>query len=197
MRFFLITILFFPGFIICQSNSVAEFQAEVDSSGMIFEMPEGFASTEIIENKDLHYSFAITNADQSMEIRYTIWPLKQSLLEYEESLQDSTKTMVNPNKLFQARVQANMMNMTGGQIYNITKFPPAAVRKEFNANQGGACFFEFNCDFGKDWVYGQFIYLHKENQADVIITFMSKDADRHAELMQPAFHALKFKENAE
>ena len=37
------------------------------------------------------------------------------------------------------------------------------------------------------------VYLHKDNVADVIITYMSNDKARHSELMNGPFHALKFK----
>jgi hypothetical protein len=177
-----------------QKTSIENFQSEADSSGLVFKLPEGYTITEVKKNPDLFYSFAMINADKSMEIRYSIWPLKELFEKYEESLTDSSITMVNPNNMYMARVQANMMNMTGGQIYNVGAFPDEAVKREFGANKGGSCFFEFNCEFGKGWHNGQFIYLHKDGVADVIITFMSNDIDRHSKLMGPAFHALKFKE---
>ncbi|MCB0479706.1 MAG: hypothetical protein KDC84_16175 [Crocinitomicaceae bacterium] len=193
MKLILTLVLVYSSTLLSQNPSLSHFQSEADSAGLVFTMPEGFEITDVKENKDLYYSFAIINADKSMEIRYTIWSLNEMFEVYEASLKDSNVTMVNPNNMYYARVQANMMNMTGGQIYNIGAFPDEAVKREFNADKGGACFFEFNCEFGEDWVYGQFIYLHKDDVADVIITFMSKDADRHSDLMSPAFHALKFK----
>lgn len=68
-----------------------------------------------------------------------------------------------------------------------------AVREEFNADDGGSSFFRFNCEFGKNYKYGQMVYLHKDNVADVIITYMSNDASTHSDLMMESFHALKFK----
>ncbi len=199
MKTHLLLLFVIPFFGFSQSTipTLEEFQAECDSAGLEFNMPEGFSIAEVKENKDLFYSFAISNSDKSMEIRYTIWPLGNLFDAYEKSLKDSNVTMVNPNNMYYARVQASMTNLSGGQIYNITKFPPAAVEREFHANQGGSCFFEFDSEFGKGWLNGQFIYLHKENQADVIITFMSLDKEKHSDLMEPAFHSLKFKADEE
>jgi hypothetical protein len=129
-----------------------------------------------------------------MEIRYTIFPIKQFLKEYEKSLRDPNVTMIHPNKMYLGIIQANMLNMTAGKTYNIGPFPKNAVKEEFNADDGGSCFFEFNCEFGKGYKYGHFVYLHKDNIADVIITYMDLDKQKHNELMQPSFHAIKFKE---
>ena len=176
-----------------QQRTLEEFKAHCDSAGMVFEMPEGYEITPVKENRDLGYVFAIINADKTMEIRYTIWPLKSMMERYEESLKDSNSVMVPPNNIYKGLIQANVLNMTGGQMNNIGAFPTAAVQKEFNADAGGSCFFEFNCQFGEGYTYGQFMYLHKDDVADAIVTFMSNDKDTHPDLMMVGFHALKFK----
>lgn len=173
--------------------SLAEFKNLCDSNELSFEMPKGYQITPVKSNPDLGYSFAIKNADSTMEIRYTIWSLKPMLAEYEASLKDSNAIMVPPNNIYKGRIQANMLNMTGGQFTNIGAFPTDAVKREFNADAGGSCFFPFNCKFGEGYKFGQFMYLHKDNVADVIVTFMSNDADKHPDLMLEGFHALKFK----
>jgi hypothetical protein len=170
-----------------------EFESYCDSVGLKFNIPEGYTVIPTIENRDLWYSFAIINADSSMEVRYTIWPLQTMLKEYEESLKDSNSVMIHPNKIYDGRVQTNVLNMTGGQWYDVGPFPTQAVKKEFNADAGGSCFFEFNCEFGKGYKYGQFMYLHKDDIADVIVTFMSHDKETHSDLMFVGFHSLTFK----
>jgi hypothetical protein len=176
-----------------QNKTIKDFQLEIDSSGLKFEMPSGYSISSIKKNPDLWYSFAIINGDSTMEVRYTVWSLEPLIKQYEESLKDSNSVMVPPNNIYLGRIQANMLNMSGGQWYDIGAFPPAAVKKEFNADKGGSCFLEFNCEFGKGWKYGQFMYLHKDNVADAIITFMSNDKETHSDLMMIPFHSLKFK----
>jgi hypothetical protein len=170
-----------------------EFETFCDSSGLEFTMPEGYTIAKVFENRDLWFSFAVINADSTMEIRYTIWSLKSALEEYEASLKDSNSMMVPPNNIYKGRIQANMLNMSGGEMYNIGPFPPQAVKREFNADAGGSCFLEFNCQFGEGYTYGQFVYLHKDDVADAIVTFMSNDKETHSELMDAGFHSLKFK----
>lgn len=176
-----------------QNLSLEDFQKQIATSGLQFEMPANYKSTDVKENPDLHYSFAIVNASGTMQIRYSIFPLEQSLIDYEKSKNDPNVTMANPNKIHIGLVMANGINMTGGKIVDVRNFPDDAVKKEFNANSGGFGFFQFNCQFGKGYKYGQFVYLHKENIANVIITFMSNDITNHAIEMQKAFHALTFK----
>jgi hypothetical protein len=173
--------------------SVDEFKSLIDTTGLVFEMPQDYHPTLVKENGDLAYNFAIIKKDSSMEIRYSIFPIKPFLKEYEKSLSDPNVTMIHPNKIYTGIVQANMLNMTAGKEVNIGPFPKDAVKKEFNADDGGSCYFEFNCEFGKEYKYGHFVYLHKDNIADVIITYMDYDKQKHNELMLPPFHALKFK----
>lgn len=173
--------------------TLTDFEKLCDSSGLQFTMPKGYKIIDVKENRDLGYSFAVINTDSTMEIRYTIWSLKPALEQYEESLKDSNSIMIPPNNIYKGRIQANVLNMTGGQMYNIGPFPTQAVKKEFNADAGGSCFFEFNCEFGKGYKYGQFMYLHKDDTADVIVTFMSNNKETHSDLMMVGFHSLKFK----
>ncbi|WP_430402204.1 hypothetical protein [Fluviicola sp.] len=172
---------------------VSAFQKEIKAMGLEFNMPAGYEESEIKENGDLQYSFAIKNKTADFEVRYSVWSLKPELEEYEKCKKDPNCLMVHPNKTYTGRIQANVLNMTGGQDWDIGAFPEQAVKREFNADNGGSSFFEFNCEFGKGYKYGQMIYLHKDNVADVIITYMSNDKDSHSDLMEVPFHAHTFK----
>ncbi|MDX2360678.1 MAG: hypothetical protein QNK23_07715 [Crocinitomicaceae bacterium] len=176
-----------------QRGALKKFMKLVDQAGMVFTMPEGFKVVDIKENRDLSYHFAIMNEEETTEVRYTIWPLDDFLKEYEESLKDTNRMMLEPNRLYKSMIMANAMNMTNGQLPEIESFPPSAVKKEFNADDGGTCVFEFDCQFGEGYKIGQFIYLHKDDVTDAIVTYMSNDINVHLKEMQKAFHSLKFK----
>lgn len=169
-----------------------EFQNYIDTIGLKFTMPAHCKETYVKENNDLWYSFAIKDKKADFEVRYTVWSLKPTIAEYEKCKLDKNCTMVNPNVIYKGRVQANVLNMTGGQDGDIGTFPTQAVKNEFNADAGGSSFFEFNCGFGEGYKYGQMVYLHKDNVADVIITFMSNNKTIHSDLMMKSFHALTF-----
>lgn len=170
-----------------------EFKEQIKSYGLNFEMPPGYKIKEVIENKDLQYSFAIINSDGSMEVRYSLFPIKNYLLEHEKSKTQKNVIMTDPNIMYKGLMVTNGMNMTNGKMPSIGDFHVSAVKKEFNADYGGVVFLEFNCEFGKGYKYGQFICLHKENITDVIVTFMSNDRYKHSNLMEIPFHALTFK----
>ena len=193
-KIFLVAILTFLSInSYCQTLTLEEFQKQAALSGLQFEMPIGYKIKEVKKNRDLQYSFAIINSDGTMEVRYSLFPMKQMLANYEKSKNNPNEIMVNPNNIYVGIMSTNGLNMTGGKMVEIGDFPSKAVKKEFNADYGGNGFFEFNCEFGKGYKFGQFVCLHKENVADVIITFMSNDKSTHSELMDKSFHALKFK----
>lgn len=173
--------------------SESEFREYVDTIGLNFTMPDGFKETIVKENRDLWYSFAIKNEKEDFEVRFTVWPLKSTIEEYEKCKLDTNCFMVNPNRIYMGRIQANVLNMTGGEHSSSDPFPAKAVKEEFNADAGGSSFFEFNCTFGEGYKYGQMVYLHKDDVADVIITYMSNDKTKHSDLMFSAFYALTFK----
>lgn len=170
-----------------------EFKRFVDTIGLKFEMPSGYKETFVIENSDLWYGFAIKDKKADFEVRYTVWSLKPTIDEFRKCKLEKNCVMVDPNVIYRGRIEANVLNMTGGQAWDIGPFPAQAVRAEFNADTGGSSFFEFNCGFGKGYKYGQMVYLHKDNVADVIITYMSNDKSTHSQLMEKSFHSLTFK----
>lgn len=171
---------------------IKAFKKELKPLELTFDMPEGWTTTEVKENRDLGYTFAILNKDKTLETRYSLFGLKNLMKEYEASLKDSNSVMLHPNKFYLGFVQANMLNMTGGNMVEIQKFPHQAVSTEFNADAGGTYFLEFNCEFGEGYKYGLIVYIHRDDVADVIITYMSDDPLAMQEQMMDAFHALKF-----
>jgi hypothetical protein len=172
---------------------VSEFQKYVDTIGLKFIMPPDYKETYVKENKDLWYGFAIKDKNSDFEVRYSVWSLQPTVEQFNKCKLDTNCLMVSPNVIYKGRIQSNVLNMTGGQDIDIGAFPPQAVKKEFNADNGGSSFFQFNCGFGKGYKFGQMVYLHKDNVADVIITFMSNDKSTLSYLIEKSFYALTFK----
>jgi len=176
-----------------QQLSAADFLELCDSVGLAFKMPKGYTRTDAKKNPDLGYCFAIRNEEQTMEIRYSIRLLQPLFVQYEAALSDSNTTMINPNQIYRSMMHANVLNVTGGRWYQVMPFPSQAVQKEFNADAGGSCFVALDSEFGEGYDYAQLMYLHKDDLADVYITFMSNDQAAHPDLMLVGFHALRFR----
>lgn len=174
--------------------SVAQFQADIQPLGLIFELPAGFKAVAVRENPDLFYQFAIQPAKSGFEVRYSVMDLRSWVAKYEASLSDTNQLMIHPDKIWEGMAMANGMNMTRGKMIDLQKFDPGAVKREFGADDGGVQFFFFQCEFGKGYKSGEVVYLHKNGVADVAITFLCKDEKKLLEWMRPAFHNLRFEE---
>lgn len=170
-----------------------QFRRYLFSAGLEFTMPEGFIQVPRKENPDLWYAFAVMSPDSAFEIRYSVWPLKQSLSDYEECLKDSNCMMVHPNRIFEGRASANVLNMTGGAGADVVRFPEDAVKEEFGADAGGSAMFAFDCQFGQGYTFGQAIMLHKDDVADVLVTFMSNDIERHRAYLNDLLYTVRFR----
>lgn len=174
-----------------QTLELKNFKKELKPLGLQFIIPVGYQVKQTVHNKDLHYSFAIINSDSTMEIRYSLFPLKPHIINYKKALK-AKKIVTNPDSLYVGLMKANGKSMTNGIIPEIEEILPDTI-KSFNADYAGTSTFEFLCEFGKGYKYGQFICLHKKSVADVIITFMSNEKKTHADLTAIPLYALTFK----
>ena len=89
-------------------------------------------------------------------------------------------------------MKANGMSMTNGAISDIKEIPLEQARK-FNVDFAATHSFEFICEFGKGYKYGQFICLHKKSVPDIIITFMGNKIDTFEDLIVTPFYSLTFR----
>ena len=195
-------ILFFFSFsVYSQTVTLEEFQKIADLSGLKFEMPKGYKVTKIIKNPDLDYSFAIINADSTMEVRYSIFPLKTKIKEYNDYKNSSNKAndgmitaMSDPNKLYWGLSISTMSNLTNGKPTEGNDFPKEAVKEEFNADFGTSAMFKLDCEYGKGYGAANLITLHKEDVADVLIVILTniKNGDKYYSEMLIPFHALRY-----
>lgn len=189
-----ITFLIFFGIITYgQKLTLEEFQKKVGESGLQFTMPNGYKIKEVKKNNDLKYIFAIINTKGTIEVRYSLFPMKQMLEEYEKTKKNQKMAMIDPNNVYVGLMTVNGINMTNGTKPKIEHFSTEKAKNEFNADYAGKSFFKFDCEFGKDYKYGQFVCLHKENIADVIITFMTNEVKDNSEFINIPLHSLTFK----
>jgi hypothetical protein len=174
-------------------KSPEAFQNEVDAVGLVFTMPAGYHAVPVNPNTELWYAFAIKHNTEDFEIRYSYWPLKEEMEKYRKCKLDTGCTMSDPNRTYRLRLEEQLLKLTKGEPQMMSKFPSEAVIKEFNGDEGGFTFFKINNAFGRGYSIAQTVVLHKDDVADLVITYLSNNRAKHDELMGAPFNALIFK----
>jgi hypothetical protein len=167
----------------------------LDRGNLTFQKPTGFEETKTIENRQMNYEYAIKYPKKKFEVRYAIRPLDDLLRDYEEKEKNKKPGDINihPNKLYSSLLQVTTLNISGGQLPEVTVFDKQAVKQEFNADWGATTFVEVGKEFGQNYKYCMIVAIHKDNFADAYFFYLSDTKDGFDELMNPAFHSLKFK----
>ena len=186
---FALAILVITNFSFAQeSETLREFKKDLTLYALNFEKPEGYVETEVIDNHDLAYSYALLHEDVKLEIRYTLFSIKNMI----EQNKKSGGVSVDPNKMYQALVTTNQLNLSGGNEYQVTRFDSEAVKEEFNADAGATTFFPLNSKFGEGYKNCMMVVLHKKDIADAFILFLFDDPEVFQNNAMDAFHALTF-----
>lgn len=116
----------------------------------------------------------------------------KTYLEKEKNKQPGEINM-SPNKLYQGSFVAIAINIAGGKMLKgSSKFPPEAIKAEFNADWGAMTMVEAGKEFGQDYKYCMMVAIHKDDVADAYYFYLANDQQTLKELMQPVFHSLKF-----
>lgn len=176
------------------NNLSKKFTDLLDRANLIFQKPTGFEETKIIENPKMKYDYAIKYQKKNFEVRYAIRPLDNLLRSYEENEMNKKPGDINihPNKLYLSLLQVTNLNISSGELAEVTVFEKQAVKQEFNADWGATTFVEVNNQFGQKYRYCMIVALHKDNIADAYFFYLSDTKDGFKKLMKPAFNSLKF-----
>jgi hypothetical protein len=187
-------------FILCAAFTFSklpkEFTAALDRAKMTFIPPDGLVETKVIANDQVGYDYAVKYKDKDFEVRYLIMPLDSFVIDYEQSKKDTSRKVIEPNRLFNSMFLVTAMNAGMGAndgMPDIRQFDSAAVKNEFNADDGGTVFINAGKEFGQEYKYCMIVGIHKDNIGDAYIFFLSNTKDGFMERMTPAFHSLKFK----
>ncbi|MCE1198619.1 MAG: hypothetical protein LWW85_06585 [Marinilabiliales bacterium] len=188
--------IFVTLFIILNINAIgqklSDFKALLEECGMNVNIPKGFVESEIIDNKDMSYDYAIKYPDKDFELRYSIRPIR-----YKKYTNDTLKNEMESQRAFRNSqyniiLETVILNITGGVDYKVQAFNNEAVRKEFNADWGATSFVDLKSDFGKGFKYCMIVTIHKDDFADAYYFYLSNSKDKFSENMDPLFHTLRF-----
>ncbi|MDO3695000.1 hypothetical protein QVZ41_09115 [Wenyingzhuangia sp. chi5] len=173
--------------IMCFLSSVAQdtesFNKLLSENQLVFEKPEGFTECEVVKNPNLFYNYAMKHNQDSFEVRYSIVPL------------DSIN-----NRVGDAMFIATLVNVSQAKVENLPKngaIPPKDVKTQYGADSARVtAIFEANSTFAKDYKYCMMVFLHKENAANVYMSYLSNDNnhENYKKNLIKVLPALRFKQ---
>lgn len=156
-----------------QDTTSLTFEKLLDLNNMTFDVPKGYNEVKVINNRQMNYEKAYKHPTERFEVRYAIRPHD---LKYSKQIFEMT-----------------VLNISGGQLPEYTTFTPDAVKNEFGADAGATVMVRAGKEFGQDYKYCLLVYIHKSDVGDGYIFYLADDQKIIDDLMQPIFHALKFK----
>ena len=176
------------------NNLPKSFTDLLERTNLVFQKPDGFNETHIIDNRQLSYDYAIKDAERNFEIRYVVRPLDSKLLNYEELIKNNKISfIVHPNKMHAMLFQQMASDLSGGKYSEIIEFDKQSVNQDFNADWGAITFIEVGKEFGQKYTFGMILAIHKDNFGDAYCILLSENEAGFKELMADGFHSLKFK----
>jgi hypothetical protein len=161
------------------------FSRLLDANSLRYAIPPGFTSTPVITNRDVEYDCAVRSKTKKLEIRYRIWPLKQS----------DQAANSDINSIHQAMLLTMALNISNGQQGPTQAYPSNSVREEFGADAGSTTMISCNSDFGKGFQKCLISVIHKDNVADAYVFFLFDDLKvvTQALMTDEIYHALRFR----
>jgi hypothetical protein len=169
----------------------------LEKSGLTFIKPAGFVETDVIENEDMNYQYAIKHAEKRFEVRYSILPLG-------ELINKDGQRNEWFNTSYKTRFLCVLMNIRKGgplasiELPNYVESEKQAVKRLYNADWSAMAQMEVGKSFGQDYKYCVVIAIHKDDAADAYIFILMDDMEYFGptyfeELIRNTFISLKFK----
>jgi hypothetical protein len=168
-------------------------------AAMTFDAPDSMIVTEIKNNSQMNYEYALATPGRHFEVRYAIRPLDSMLAKYNRDTAQKKpgNFSADPNKLHNALLQATLLNVFGGHLPQIRAFPPEAVKNEFNADWGAVASGQPSGAFGAGYQACVVVAIHKDNAGNAYYFYLADSTivgPGFGRLMKGAFHSLRFKD---
>jgi hypothetical protein len=175
-------------------QNLSEFKTLLAECGMKFDNPSGFAESEIVENADMNYEYALKYPNKDFIVRYSVRPITYKVYANAEVKNELEGQKGFRNSQYEIIFKTVMLNLTGGIEYKYTVFDTDAVKAEFNADWGVTTFVDLNPngEFGKGYKYCMIVSIHKRDIADAYYFYLSNTKDKFMDNVDPLFHSLKF-----
>ncbi len=134
-----------------------------------FAMPKDFEEVKIIANSNMPYHYAIKNKNADFELRIYI----ESLTDLKKEFKTKGIKDVSINNLFERRFLSSLDNISQAQPQYLV-YDAKAVVPKFNGSIGLFSHFDYsvNSEYGKGYKHGTFMVIHKDNIADLYLSFL-------------------------
>ncbi len=176
------------------STELNSFPQILKEHSMIFTMPKEFKQIPVKENDDVLYQHAIKSKKNKLEIRYSVFSLKQRIKEYEEwkNSKNRNGVMTDPNIGYTVFTRVVVENIAGSENFKETLFNQKNVKDEFNADWGGTYLVEPKSGYGEGYKYALITALHKDNIADAYIVYLFDDYRTVQSEILKEFYSMRF-----
>lgn len=169
----------------------------MDRAKMTFDKPDSLLEADIADNHQMHYEYALDYPGKHFEVRYAVRPLDSMLARYSRDTGQKKpgSFSIDPNKLYNASLQATLFNVFGGRL-PVKAFNPEAVKNEFNADWGAVASGRPTGAFGAGYQSCVVVAIHKDNAADAYYFYLADSTVTRPEfgrMMKQLFHTLRFK----
>jgi hypothetical protein len=183
------------------------FKKALSEARMTFNAPPGTIEVPLVENRQMHYEYAVKYQQFPVEIRYSISPMGERMkqvLARKENGKTPEELIKKENENSKVYAYAVALNVGGGVMDTTIRsnyFPPGSVKLEFGADWGTTTLVNIkNNTFGTEYKICMMVTLHRDDLADAYIFYLSDTREHLMEALtnkiskDGSFYALKFDE---
>jgi hypothetical protein len=149
-----------------------------------FKMPAGYKVKKFHKNITMPYQYAIVNPEKEYEMRIYVEPLTGYKKE---------KAGFAFNNIFESGFLTALDSLSKSHP-SFVVYEPVAVKPKFNADVGLISHFRYlpSVDYAEGYKYGTLIVIHKDNVADIYLSFLYNTPNRDPEVFKPAEESIRF-----
>jgi hypothetical protein len=160
-----------------------DFLSFLEKTGIKFAKPPHSIETEVINNDELHYQYALKDTLNNLEIRYVYYPLQELVKHYNGPHSDTGMDMIDPNFMhtnvllsFCYKIQGKEMNLNN-PMPEVQELSHATVDLKYNADWGAYIDLQPCDEFAQKYKYCTLFAMHKDNIADIFIIYLYNNKD--------------------
>ena len=176
------------------SNQLKAFYQLDAEANVVFIYPEGFKEIPVINNEDFSFDYAMVLPGHDFEIWFRVRSLKRNWEDYQLYSNDPTRSIENPDSLYNHIGLAQAISFTGDKNY-FTTIIPKDVLARYNATAGKTYLLNLlDMRATKHYKYALLITLQKDHIGTIVaVCFANDKGSEFFKNISKASKCLKFK----